>query len=964
MCVFSVNSQVIDLKPNRNYQIISSDGFAFGCVDDAAKLCEVDADDRHQAFQFVQSEDNDGTYMIKLAVDDRFVCKNTSWNDWDITFETSLPAEVSRAKYTIEAIEGTDYVGIKNMHKSGYWGWDTPEPGNGVYCDKALGDKSKWKIVELPIDAQTMFEDSYNRLVAFGEGLGEYPGIQTEVSDYSLFVYDKASGASSPSDEIYYECISDINEFIKKINETISYISSITNVYDECEDIFESESHYPGISDLTDTYQETKNIYDSQESRSEDYVEALDNLAASLKTYYNSQIPFASEEQPADLTYFIKYPNFRKSYKYTPESEVTSEGWVSYATGQLPSWATNIGAQHKYTAETGRDVTCFAGWSQQYDIMEVYQDIDSLPEGKYQVECDAFTELGKVYKQRAFATSGGVTVSDFATEAMSGAWETFKTDPIVVFNGKLRLGFSTESPIEGGTAGWYIVTGFKLKYCGEFTDDDIKELFRIKLDDCKALRDTMMFKGDRAVLGDTISKYENSTDVDAMKQAIEALSDAQIEAEKSASKQVEVKNGIWSELTDSISQSTVFTGDYAEMISNICDCMNGAVNADDAVYTQMDSLQNILYRVRDNYLPVLYQARNTFVDDVTAKNILEDNIDRQMSHLTETDELPSTDTLDKYVGELQIAMKQCKAADLYKSGTRDFTSLIVNPGIDNSSNTSIPEGWNVYRIGAGNSNYTSSGQQVDGNPNGCYLDGWHPTNGNLLYNGYQTIEYLPNGKYEMKAMVRTTSNHGVYLYAIADNDSSTTTLKQLTMETMNITELGGPKSSTGEDSIATVHNQYGSIFAELYKRTDGGANATDAQADTLNANGGIGHGWFYDKLEIEVKNHILTIGFTCDSTFTMKYGGVPFEGYSISADNFTLRLLEEGDNTDWNPASGIIDVEDSESEALKYEIHDGTIVSNGNIYSINGTLIPNGARVPAGIYIIRLGEQTVKVLVK
>lgn len=271
----------------------------------------------------------------------------------------------------------------------------------------------------------------------------------------------------------------------------------------------------------------------------------------------------------------------------------------------------------------------------------------------------------------------------------------------------------------------------------------------------------MMFKGDRAVLGDTISKYQNSTDIDAMKQAIEALSDAQIEAEKSASKQVEVKNGIWSELTDSISQSTVFTGDYAEMISNICDCMNGAVNVDDAVYTQMDSLQNILYRVRDNYLPVLYQARNTFVDDVTAKNILEDNIDRQMSHLTETDELPSTDTLDKYVGELQIAMKQCKAADLYKSGTRDFTSLIVNPGIDNSSNTSIPEGWNVYRIGAGNSNYTSSGQQIDGNPNGCYLDGWHPTNGNLLYNGYQTIEYLPNGKYEMKAMVRTTSNHGV-----------------------------------------------------------------------------------------------------------------------------------------------------------------------------------------------------------
>lgn len=963
-CAFSANAQVVDLLPNKNYQIISSDGFAFGCVDDAAKLCEADKDDRHQAFQFVQSEDGDGTYMIKLAADDRYVCKNTSWNDWDITFESALPAEVSRAKYTIEAIDGTEYVGIKNMHKSGYWGWDTSAPGNGVYCDKQLNDKSRWKIVELPIDAETLYEEAFDRLSAFGESLGEYPGIQTEISDYALSVSDKAGTAVSSDDEIYYECIEDINEYIKKINDVVDYISGIKNVYDECEDIFESETHYPGISDLTEAYQSTQDIYGSLDSKSEDYITSFDNLSEALRVYYNSQMPYATEEAPADLTYYIKYPNFRKTYEYTPESETISEGWVTYATGQLPSWATNIEAQHKYTAETGRDVTCFAGWSQQYDVMAVYQDIDSLPEGKYQVECDAFTEYGKVYKQRLFSSSGGLTVSDYATDAMNGSWEILKTDPIMVFNGKLRLGFYTESPQEGGTAGWFVVTGFKLKYCGEFTDEEIKERFSSQLKDCKELRDTMIFNGDRAVLSDTIAKYENSADVKTMKQAIESLSEAQTEAEKSTAKQVEVKNGIWKELNDSISQGSVFTGDYAELISNICDCMNKAVCADGAVYTEMDSLQNILFKLRDDYLPVLYEARNMHVNDILAKNVLDDNVDRQMSVLAETEYLPGTEILDKYITELQTAMKQCKASDLYKSGTTDFTSLIVNPGIDNTSNTSIPYGWNVYRVGAGNSNYTSSGQQVDGNPNGCYLDGWHPTNGNLLYNGYQTIEYLPNGKYEMKAMVRTTSNHGVYLYAIADNDSSTTVLKQLTMETMNITELGGPKSSTGEDSIATVHNQYGSIFADLYKRTDGGANATDEQADTLNANGGIGNGWFYDKLEIEVKNHVLTIGFTCDSTFTMKYGGVPFEGYSISADNFSLKLLEEGDNSGWNPTTGITNTENSMQDKLKYEIRDRAITTNGRIYSINGSQVPCGIKVPCGIYIIKFGEQTAKVLVK
>ena len=113
----------------RNYQIISSDSLAFGCVDGAAKLCVPDENDKTQAFKFIDSGDGDGSYMIKLASDESYVCKNSaeSWNTWDISFEASLPEDVSKAKYTIEAIEGTEYVGIKNKQNSLYWGWDTPE---------------------------------------------------------------------------------------------------------------------------------------------------------------------------------------------------------------------------------------------------------------------------------------------------------------------------------------------------------------------------------------------------------------------------------------------------------------------------------------------------------------------------------------------------------------------------------------------------------------------------------------------------------------------------------------------------------------------------------------------------------------------------------------------------------------------------------------------------------------------
>ena len=371
MCVFSVNSQVIDLKPNRNYQIISSDGFAFGCVDDAAKLCEVDADDRHQAFQFVQSEDNDGTYMIKLAVDDRFVCKNTSWNDWDITFETSLPAEVSRAKYTIEAIEGTDYVGIKNMHKSGYWGWDTPGVGNGVWCDKALNEKSQWKLVALATDAETLYNDAASRLLLFQEELGDYPGIQTEITDFAMAEEEKIDG----TDDTYYALITEINNYISEIRKGLAVISNISNIYDECDANFASSTLYPGFDALETAYYEAHDLFESDDAKLQELLDGYYALENALHAYYDSQIPVATEENPADLTYYIKYPNFREAYNYDPDCTTTSEGWVLNDTN-LPSSGFDYGARHKYSDEVGVDVTCFNNWSWQFNLLEIYQDVE------------------------------------------------------------------------------------------------------------------------------------------------------------------------------------------------------------------------------------------------------------------------------------------------------------------------------------------------------------------------------------------------------------------------------------------------------------------------------------------------------------------------------------------------------------------------------------------------------------
>ena len=148
----------------------------------------------------------------------------------------------------------------------------------------------------------------------------------------------------------------------------------------------------------------------------------------------------------------------------------------------------------------------------------------------------------------------------------------------------------------------------------------------------------------------------------------------------------------------------------------------------------------------------------------------------------------------------------------------------------------------------------------------------------------------------------------------------------------------------------------------MYKRTNGGQTATDAENDTLMVNNGWGRGWHYTSLDIEVKNHVLTIGITCDSTFTQKYGGSAFAGTWFSADNFRLVQLSAGDNEGWNPAAGISSVSDEE---FSVSVEDGRIIApeGSRAYSVSGMPVNIGTAVPDGIYIVKFGNKAVKIVV-
>ncbi len=835
------------------------------------------------------------------------------------------------------------------------------------------------EIIEmLKNNLQSMIDETQSLI---DEEFADYLGMQAEFGDM-LMNYDAYDITDK---ETGYKMIEAVKEIQDKMNIALKNAENLKETIRKAETLINSTTIYPGIDALVETYEIIVEFYDGREGTSDEYAMHLEKLNNAIEAYSMSQD--ATLDKPADYTYMIKHPQF-----CIPEAEgIMQEDSTmlypygeNYVNGKVPAEATSEGW---YTGNEGGDQRlsfsqqriCWNAWNKDFDYMSINQDLTGLPNGYYSISADFITHPGCATTQHTFAETNALKVtSDTLKEGLSilqepynGRWQTLKTDLIIVTDGKMTIGAETtgdkvNTPADfGGTAtdhsrGWFLVSNFKLYYHGPASAEDVKNILAGKLSECQAQCDTMMFRYDKKTYQDSIDKCRNASTSDEINSALNILSDAQKEAEKSISKQTEIAAGVYASMADSIAEGS-YTGEIASAAHKLHDCMSMEIESEYATYTEMDSLVSILDAFVSKYIPAYRTAASMNVSDEKCRTNLHANMDRQISEYENLTSLPEITLVEKHVEQLYKAIKQCEAMDLYLSGTDDYTSLISNPDIENSSSGSA-EGWTITVTGG---NYvTASGQQVDGASGGRYLDSYNGTAGNLLYNAYQTIENLPSGIYKVRAMMRTSSDEGVYLYAIADNDSATATLAEVSRERINITHYGGPKAQDGLDSIATVAGQYGSIWCDLYDRTQGGATADVAEADTLNANSARGYGWQYKEVEIEVTGHTLTIGATCDSTFTKNHGGRAFTGQWFSADNFTLTLVKEGSNDNWNPSTGISSVGETKGDELVVKVHDGTITTNGDIYSLNGTRMANGSKVPKGVYIIRHKENSKKIFVR
>ena len=825
-----------------------------------------------------------------------------------------------------------------------------------------------------------------------------YESLSLEIGD-KMMEFEEAS-----TEEEYEASIKAAKEYIQKVNDILPLLDELAALDAKAQKVMESANPYPGQAAFAEKYEAL--LDEIAECTTDNVASIVEQFNTALNEYYFSQV--VTEGNPAEYTFLIKNPWFIKA-----DAEPTIEDGVlvypngaDYVAGTGPEDGASDG-WYKGSVQDGdqrinfaQGRVCWNLWDNAAGSHAISQDLTNIPNGYYTVSADMITQPDWVHEAHVYAKTSAYDVSspflstgDW-TDTNDGVWTTLTTEKIMVADGKLTIGGRSQFP-EGNQRGWFCITNVRLFYHGELKVEDYIELYQSKVAEAQAMCDTMVYAADKAAFAAVIAENQSATTVEDINVALGNISAAQATAKASIDKWIGVNTGSWANLKDSIA-ADVYSAEAVKVAQKIVDLMAEKIYAEDATYTTMDALTAILRKYRDSYIPKLMATQALTYTSAKAQEVITSTIAQEVSELEAITEFPTAEVMDAYIALLDNAINEANKIELYATtelvaGT-DMTKIIVNPTIDDTYAT----GWTVVKTNA-DGNGAKSGQQFDGNAAGFYIDSYNSTPGAVIYTASQTLN-VPNGTYVVKAMTRTSGN-GAYLFAIAGTDTTNAVFAQMKNHEINYTKDVDPTilNAEGGDSIAVVGDKFGPIWAEsaqwinqnlgieLLVDSETGTTVedrilewlegfvpTDEQKyhlDVVAANAGQGRGWSWREVEVTVTDHALTIGVTTDSIFTVGHKDnegvdcVPFNGTWFSADNFTLTLKTVGDNTGWDPTvTGIESVVTPENVAVRVE--NGAIIANGEIYSISGSRVANGTKVPAGVYIVRQGKTAKKVLVK
>ncbi len=811
-----------------------------------------------------------------------------------------------------------------------------------------IGDATRAEILVSDLN------DIISQFDAYETALMDYSGIVGEIEE-AKYAAEDATFESEDPDELQ-AAYDEAAAALKRFAAAAENISKVTALSKKAETYY--QLGYPGADALEQAITAADGaITDGTTIQIEEQITALDNA---IKTYLASKD--ATVDDPADFTYFTQNPWFIKDGlepTVNPDGSCTypnatkEDGTANYNAGSPNNDFTSTG-WYKGTKYTGGDQrlnyaqgrSCWNAWGTNFSEVSINQDIVGLPNGYYTVSGDLITQADYVTDQHVYAKSA---LEESASEPLTsgnwssnndGAWTTLTTQKVLVYDGKLTIG-AAGTGANSNSSGWFCATNFKLYYVGKATDAEIAAALAKKAEEAAALVAGMHYAGDKASVEDSIAAYQATNDIYVLNRGIELANNSEAKYTEVMAEGKTIPT-VQANISDASSYAPVH-----DIAAFAWEKTNAYLNSSEATYTAIDGKINELKRYVNTYYTAAYNVDSVSgtLKSALAKEALANTLAQQVAVLTAGDSIQSDATVTALVAQLNNAIAKAQAQEAYEKdpNATDYTGNIQNP--DAAAET----GWNIEK-GNGNTN-TGSGQYYDNRQTSHrYFDSWNGTAGKLNYYGDQTVVGLPNGTYKVAVYTRTTGT-GAYVFSANGEDAADTTWVEIPLQHFNYTHnaqgIGGETAADGSDSIVVASDKFGQVWEEAvlaYKKDPTNTTLAGLQA----ANNGNGYGWQKQEWVAEVINHELTIGMTTDSTRTNKAG---FTGTWFSVVDWSLTLVQAGDNTGWNgPITGV------------KEINTNTVVKTDAIYTINGQRVASMAK--PGLYIVVENGKAKKVMVK
>lgn len=720
----------------------------------------------------------------------------------------------------------------------------------------------------------------------------------------------------------------DLKEKIAELSALLLEGDSAVMAYDSLYSLLENDYNqlmdlpYPQEAKemLTDVWGRGVDLYSSTETRRKDFETSLVEFKTATRNYHLSGLQTASENNPVEGTWMLSNPDFEAG---------NMGGWNTNGFVIKNTAANYSNMQGTYFVEryTGPESTL-----EDFYIEQVVPE--NLPNGKYRaiahiVACNQNSDSTELVDGTGIrgvnlyinSTSLSVGTDDgqnFDDQGERKGGTSFTLDAIVT-NNKLKIGFETRST----NANWVGIDNIQLVYLGPGILTDYESTYNEQLGKAESLVNSEMIPASLKLLANAIqnAKTADRSTVENISSVINSLNIAIDTTQVAIKKMKDFKLGSYKTLSEEYVGSEDLE---TKIISILADC-DAILRNDTTTLAAYAGLEKDLA----SYLSFVKEFDQTynfiFVTDTYTQEALS-TFENTLKNIVASLNGFNASQLNKASDDLWFALAILRSS---ASKVGDLTNIwINNPNFDNEGTASLAaSGW-VNEKG-----FTANTVQVgvDEAFNGTYcMESWTGYGSNLENMSLsQTIKGIPNGRYTItvnaKAIQQADVNSrrkdvkGVYLFA---NNDSTQISTPLILDKENC-ELD---PETG-DTI--VYAYFNSVNAP--------AN-TEPAAKTFS-------------VAVVVNNHQLTIGFATKNA-TANW---------VALDKFTLTCDE---------IYGFVDIEEIGTDDLTYSVYseNGYIKVTGTedftVTTLAGLPVSASTQLVPGIYIVKVGNQTIKVVVK